>query len=191
MIDLEKLEFTPYTKLFLPLITSSDFDCGNTELNNFLKEDVDGHSDEKITCTYLISYEGKLIGYFTLQADSIDLEENERAEFKVRGIPYKTFPAIKIGRLGIDKKYQHKKVGTTTIHVIIGIVRNLCKTVACRFITVDAKNNAKTVKFYESLGFVKNLANIEGKESISYRFDLFNPSKQTSQFFQSTTETKA
>ena len=145
-------------------------------MNEFLMEDVDQHFREGLAQTMLVIHRNRLIGFLCLLTDSIDLDEEERVGFKSRGITYKSFPAVKIGRLGVDREYQHKGVGSLAVDYIVGLAFKARKYVGCRFLTVDAKNDSRSITFWEGQGFKKNLKeNKANRETISYRYDLLNP----------------
>jgi len=178
-LNLDELEFKDYEPTLLPFIQSSDFDCGIADLNEFLKEDVDMHFNESLTQTMLMLYRNRLIGFFSLLTDSINLGEEAEA-FRSRGISYRTFPAVKIGRLGVDSRFKRKGVGETAFKVVKGLVYHAQRYVGCRFLTVDAKQNGGSLAFWETQGFRKNLkenADHPNRQTISYRFDLLVPPK--------------
>lgn len=64
--------------------------------------------ESKISVIYLCKHEEKILGFFSLSADSIKINENIQPV-------YKYYPAIKIGRLGIQKEYHNMKLGSTII----------------------------------------------------------------------------
>lgn len=172
----DEIEFKVYDPTLLPFIKESIFDCGNEELNGFLREDVDMHYRERLAQTMLIVYRSKLVGYFCLLTDSINLGDAEAEMFRSKGVNYRSFPAAKVGRLGVAKGYQRKGIGLLAIKVIIGLVSKAQKYVGCRFLTVDAKPDEKAIAFWEGIGFKKNLKeNLRKRETVSYRYDLLNP----------------
>ncbi|MDD5317139.1 MAG: GNAT family N-acetyltransferase [Candidatus ainarchaeum sp.] len=175
-VNLDEIEFKEYEPTLLPFIKESNFDCGNADLNEFLKEDVDMHYQESLTQTMLVIYRGKLIGFFSLLTDAINLGDDEVECFKKRGIRYKSFPAVKIGRLGVDVHYKRHGIGTLALKVIKGLAYKAQKYVGCRFLTVDAKQFKESIDFWEGHGFRKNLKeNLRNRETISYRSDLLVP----------------
>jgi len=64
---------------------------------------------------------------------------------------YKTYPAIKLGRLAIDKKYAKSGVGSYIVGRMLNGVIFFSKHIGCRFVTVDAYADAKEV--YKKLDF--------------------------------------
>ena len=99
-----QIKFVKYSPMLMPLIKDSKFDCGNNDLNDFLKEELESHREYMLTQSTLILYEEKrIIGYFSLRTDAIKLSDNEKEPFRTKGLGHKDYPAIKIGRLAIDK----------------------------------------------------------------------------------------
>ena len=128
------------------ILKNLEFDCGDAELNEFLLKDYAKNLESKTCIIYLCKYYEKIVGFFTLSADSIKI--NEKIE------PYYSYyPAIKIGRLGIQKEFHSKKIGTCIIRWITGFCRTLQNKIGIRFISVDAYNHEKQVKFYEKNSF--------------------------------------
>ncbi len=48
----------------------------------------------------------KVAAYFTLSADFIKINTDDLEGFKDKEIPYKEFPAVKIGRLAVSNNFQ-------------------------------------------------------------------------------------
>jgi hypothetical protein len=100
------------------------------------------------------------VGYITLLADCIILQTPEKKkvlkEARDQHRTLYTFPAIKIGRLGVQKNLQRSGVGTHLLRYTVGVVVRLNRelNVGCRFITLDAY--PKSVSFYERKSFVFN-----------------------------------
>jgi ribosomal protein S18 acetylase RimI-like enzyme len=151
-----------------------DFDCSDPDLNEFLRMDSFAYQDAQITNVYLLIYGESVIGFFSLQNDSVKLVLDEKSHAKIIK-PHTEYPAVKIGRLGIDKRYQRKGLGKLIIQIAIGIVREAKRFSACRFLTVDSY--FKAVEFYLSYGFEINRHKeyTSKKHYISLRYDLLNP----------------
>ncbi len=138
----------------------SAFDCGDEDLNDFLKNDAAKFQAEHLSHTRLVFLDGKLVGYLTLLADCIILQtsEKKRALKEARGYHQSvyTFPAVKIGRIGIQKEQQRSGIGRQLLIYTIGVVfrMNTEFNIACRFITLDAY--PESVSWYERHNFTFN-----------------------------------
>ena len=136
------------------------FDCADDELNGFLCDDAIDHVKALLAVTHLLERDGKLIGYFSVLNDSIRRRDitSSRSELErlLKRIPYKkryaSHPAVKVGRFAISKECQSEGLGTVLMDYIKGFFLTNNKT-GCRFITVDAYNNPRTLAFYQKNGF--------------------------------------
>ncbi|GHV67416.1 N-acetyltransferase [Bacteroidia bacterium] len=139
----------------------SSFDCGDTDLNDFLHHDAKDYLKAMLAVTYLVKVEGEIVAYFCLSYDSLTrtaiLTEEEKALWNKVGrkIPNskrrKTYPSVKIGRLAVAKEYAGYGIGQRIIDTITMMYLNEQHHAACRFITVDAYRVALT--FYEKAKF--------------------------------------
>jgi GNAT superfamily N-acetyltransferase len=146
----------------------SAFDCGHADLNDFIKNDCPGQMQRRVSVTKLALYDGAIVGYITLLADSITLHADELGDF-----PFKQVPALKIGRLGIQQKYKGQRLGTALKKYAVGVAFRMNNElgVGCRFLTVDSDPNA--VEFYKKLGFVMSLhKDYKKKDYPNMHYDL-------------------
>ena len=123
------------------------FDCGDTDLNGFLFDDAKNYSKDLIAVTYLIQENDKTIAYFNYRNDKISHTDLDGSieKFAARvGIllpkeksHYKSYPAVKIGRLAVHIDYQKGGgYGKKIINFTKGLFTNKNKT-GCKFITVE------------------------------------------------------
>lgn len=148
-----------------PDFNLTDFDCGIPDLNEFLQKDALPYQNELMGVTYLFVEEknpSKIVSFFTISNDGLhvrDLPSGAKGRINV-GVPrekqfLRTYPSVKIGRLGVNCHYRGVKpvtVGTQLMNFIKGwfIVGN--KT-GCKFILVDAYNLPGPIKYYKANGF--------------------------------------
>jgi len=135
------------------------FDCGDADLNDFFLNDSLAHLKELLAVTYVLESRAKTIAFFSVLNDRISSEDTDRKSLqKIRKtLPvkkrYRSFPAVKVGRLGVHKDYARTGIGTKILNAIKASFTTNNKT-GCRFITVDAYNNECTIKFYLNNGFI-------------------------------------
>jgi GNAT superfamily N-acetyltransferase len=134
-----------------------DFNCNDTDLNEYFHQDAINYTNQLMAVTYVLENKDKTIGFFSVANDKIQIIDNKsvwnRLNRKVSNEKRRTsYPAVKVGRLGIDEKFQGKGVGTMLIRFIKEFFLLGNKT-GCRFITVDAYNNPQTIEFYKKNGF--------------------------------------
>ena len=154
------------------------FDCGIKDLNEFLYSDAKVQMRHLRYTTFIIETDERIIAYYSLANDLLMIEdsiedfceENEETINKIDTSYYeefinsRTFPAVKLGRFAVDKKFQGKSIGSTIIKAIVVSFIEKNKT-GCQFITVDAINCNQTLSFYEKNGFKNLTVNDVCKES--------------------------
>ena len=134
------------------------FDCGDSDLNEFLVSDAKAYQERLLAVTYLVEAEDRTTLYFCLSNDKVTMLETSKGFWrKVKALfPHskhrKEYPAVKIGRLAVDKTFQRSDIrwGTVALDYIKRWMVDGNKT-GCRFITVDAYREA--VPFYVRNGF--------------------------------------
>lgn len=143
------------------------YDSSDKPLVTFFNRDADKLIKGRISTIKTIYLENKFIGYFTLSMSSVEanslLDEKRIATF-----PH---PAIKIGRLLIDKKFRGLGIGGKIITYIAQLAQSLNKLSACRFLIVDAKKGVEN--FYHKNGFVEVKPEFQKSDhSTTMLFDL-------------------
>ncbi len=138
------------------------FDCEDEDLNDFLFNEAVSYPKELLATTFVMENDKQTLGYYSLLNDSLQLKEemftskSQFRKFLRELMPYpkrhlKTIPALKIGRLAIDKTFKGKGLGSVIMANIISKCIKMNQEQACRLITVDAYKQA--VPFYQKMGF--------------------------------------
>ena len=168
----------------------SSFDCGNPDLNDFFRDDAFMHRQHLLAETYYFqpikaTREDIFIpvAFISFLNDNIPLTKEEgktnKKDFKKqisKVIPYKfrrynTFPAVKIGRLGVNKDYHRHNLGTYLLNMTKEFFLTHNRT-GCRFITVDAYRDDATINFYKKNGFQFLIKEDGDRETRIMYFDL-------------------
>ena len=170
--DIEIIELGDSTSQFI-----RNFECDVGEIKKFLVEDALNQSREGVNRTFLwMSREThQLLGYITICVDSIHLDKFQRDEEAKRGLPYKALPALKIARMGVQREFCRKGIGTKMISFAVKKALDINRIAACRFITLDAKSdvpeNLKPIRFYKKNDF-KELKYKKKEKSVPMFKDL-------------------
>lgn len=153
---------TPYTREVAEYCDS--FCCGDSELDSFFAQQVFLYQEEllcKAFC-WINKYNDKeIVAVATFSYDGIKsytLDNSSRNSLQ-RKIPYKkhhrSYPAMLIGRLGVNKIYQGKGLNLGT--QLMGSIKDLCADEdgmgICRYLLVDAYNTEATLHYYTKNGF--------------------------------------
>ena len=148
------------------------FLCGDKDLDDFFHNDAAKYERQLLGKSYSFRLKrdnSTVVCAFTLSNSSIDARNlpNNRRKKLTEYIPHEkslsSYPATLIGRLGVDKEFGGKGIGTELIKFIKQWMLIPTYITACRYLTVDAYNNEPTLKFYEANGF-KTLFSSEKQE---------------------------
>ncbi|MDR3366610.1 MAG: GNAT family N-acetyltransferase, partial [Prevotellaceae bacterium] len=133
------------------------FESEDKDLNDFLLNDAKNYSKSLLAVTYMYQTDDEIVGYFSLSNDSLIKNDSEKSGWnKVnRAIPNdkrrKSYPSVKIGRLAVTKKHAGMGIGRLMLLTVKNMYINVQQQAACRFLTVDAYQNA--LPFYQKNSF--------------------------------------
>ncbi len=157
----------------------SEFNCGDDDLNEFIINDAPLYRKTLLSITYILvnKHNNKVIAFFSVANDRISIQDfpsdtdfNRFRKHKfVNDKRLKSYPAIKICRLGIDKSVQGHQIGTFLIDFIATLFVTDNKS-GCRFMTVDAYSQA--IPFYIKNDFAFLSTEDEGQSTRLMYFDL-------------------
>ena len=138
------------------------FTCGDRDLDDFFTNDCFAYSKELLGKTYCFRMDTNprvVVCTFTLANAGIRVSDlpNARKKKIETDIPHikalKDYPAVLVARLGVSKDYRSLNIGSDALSYIkLWFLEPYNKT-GCRFMIVDAYNNAETISFYEKNGF--------------------------------------
>lgn len=161
------------------LFDLNEFDCGDEDLNDFLHNESRLYEDALIAATYLVVSLStrKVLAYFSLANDKISLSDFEsKTEFNrfrkqkfVNEKRLRSYPALKIGRLAIDKSMRNQSIGTYLLEYVSSMMVDERKS-GCRFVTVDAYVDAIPFYIKNDYQFLNN--DDEDKNTRVMYFDL-------------------
>ncbi|MCF0219963.1 MAG: GNAT family N-acetyltransferase [Muribaculaceae bacterium] len=138
------------------------FSCGDEDLDAFFASDCFAYAKQLLGKTYcyrLDSDKKTIVSAFTLANAGIRVSDlpNSRKKKVEADIPHvktlKDYPAVLIGRLGVSKDFRSMHVGSDILEYIKYWFFDSNNKTGCRFVIVDAYNDAATKAFYERNGF--------------------------------------
>jgi len=162
-INIRKLESSDRT---------TDFDCGDAQLNEYLKRYALKDQRRMFGVTYAaVCCEEppcKVIGYYTLANTSIPRQG--LPEEILKGTPkYQGLPAFLLGRLAVDKRYQGKDIGEVLLSRCFEHCLTIAKVSGARYLITDARESA--VSWYERYNF-RTIVGAANPDSIKMFVDL-------------------
>ncbi|MGK7905263.1 MAG: GNAT family N-acetyltransferase [Hormoscilla sp.] len=160
MANSGKFEGVDFSQLDIELLTpelrslGQGFRCVRGEFVTYWKQGRIQREVDAYLCQCWISrVENALAGYITLLADKLQVEDVLLVE---EGVKYRTFPAVKIGLLAVDRRT--KGLGVRLMEWAIDYaIAEVVPIIGVRFITVDALYDSDVDPPYDTSGFYSKL----------------------------------
>lgn len=134
------------------------FDCGEPELDLFIRKHARQNEDRGISRTYVVvrGSDPRVLGYYTLRMGAVESEDLPAEE--VRRLPRYPIPVIHLARLGVDRSVQGQGVGQALVASALRKAVLASEIVGAFAVEVSAKNE-EAQRFYEKYGFKAFLDN--------------------------------
>lgn len=126
-----------------------DFDCGESELNTYLKTIARQHMDKGLAQVWVAVTEPgspRIIGYYTLSMTSLEPEDLPRK------IGIKRIPAILLGKLAVDQRFHGQKIGVRLLMHAQRSALLVSRQVGVHAMVVDALDE-QAAAFYHKYDF--------------------------------------
>jgi ribosomal protein S18 acetylase RimI-like enzyme len=129
----------------------SRFDCGVPMLDTYLRERASQDEKRQVAACFVAidPASNNVAGYYTLSATALALDDLP-ADIVKRLPRYGEVPAVLMGRLAVDRRYQGQKLGFMLLANAASRVLN--GDVAAFALVVDAVDDS-AVRFYRHAGF--------------------------------------
>jgi len=141
--------FTPVQKIG-PQHDTDPFDCGQPELNRFLKRYALISQAAGSAQTYVVCRGKRIVGYYTLTVGSV--AHSEAPERVTKGIPRHPVPLMILARLAVDSTEQNKGLGAALLKDAMLRTLNAADIAGIRALFVHAKDDDAR-RFYEHFDF--------------------------------------
>lgn len=121
------------------------FDCGNPALNQYLKQQAGQDQDKRYAVTWVLKvaeHSEEIVAYYTLSNTSLLIDnftEDERKQLRLTKQPH--IPAILLGRLAVDRRYQGNGIGKVVLWNALWRAHQLSQTSGCLLFLIDAKDD--------------------------------------------------
>lgn len=140
----------------------SNFDCGEDEVNNWLRNNVLNATYNWNSGVYLaVDLQQNIIGYFTICSTSLRLAICDDETKKKHHYTGKSIPALLLGQLGIDLRYRGENLknfpgnipqGPLLLEEAISVAESLAVQTGSLALSVDAINY-DIIPWYVKHGF--------------------------------------
>lgn len=128
----------------------SKFDCGSTPLNDYLRKHALQNQQNRSARTYVVLRAGRVVGYYTLAAGSVERDESPARVAK--GLANYPVPIFLLARLGVDQTEKGKGLGAGLLKDALLRCVQAADIVGCRAVLVHAKDH-QAQTFYRKFGF--------------------------------------
>lgn len=190
-IFVENTFMIPYTQEVADYC--NPFSCGDDDLDDFFSNDVFLYEKELLGKTYCWinrANQQEIVAIATLSYDGIKTYtlDNPSKNAFLRKIPqqkrHRSYPAVLIGRLGVNKNFQGQglNVGTQLMDALKYWFVDENNKAACRYMLVDAYNSESTLHYYQKNGF-KPLYKTENGEKDAFGISSHETLKSRIFFF--------
>ena len=147
----------------------SEFSC-DSDLNEYFHKNAIDNEDELISKNYVFAEKetGFPCAIFTVSnaeiksCNEIDMAISSNSR-------YKTYPAVRIGRLATHEKRMRQGIGSKLL-LFIKVWFTISNKTGCRFIVVDSRKDA--ISFYKKNGFEDYLENDPNSKYSILIYDL-------------------
>ena len=129
----------------------SNFDCSNEEedlgLNELIHTEALQYQRDCMGITYVFLNRNMPLGFVTIAMYAIEVKET-----RLRIVTSeKRYPALLLGRLGVDNNYRRQDIGCCMIQWVVAFAQEQTKKMGCRFVVVLTRQSK--VDFYKKCGF--------------------------------------
>jgi len=128
---------------------STGFDCGQPELDDWLRLQALGNEASGASRTYVICAEGRVVGYYALATGAI---ARAAATGRVRRQMPDPVPVMILGRLAIDTRFQGHGLGHALLRDALLRTLQVAEHAGIRAVLLHA-TTAEAKRFYERAGF--------------------------------------
>ena len=138
----------------IELLTSAHdidgFDCGVSSLNDWLQRYALKNQDLNVSRTFVLSDDGRVIGYYCLSANGID--RNLLPKNLARGKP-NPVPVVLLGRLGVSVDCKGRGFGSVLLEDSFVRVMSVLDVIGFSSMLVHALDDG-LIDFYVRHGFI-------------------------------------
>ena len=130
----------------------AEFDCGRPVLDGWLVSRALRNEQEGGSRTYVVSEDGKVIGYYCLAAGSV---MRRAAPGRIRRNMPELIPVVLLGRLAVTRSHQGKGIARALVRDAVLRTLQAAEIAGIRALLVHSLDE-DAAAFYRHLGFVKS-----------------------------------
>lgn len=132
---------------------ADQFDCGQEELDRFLKKFALSNQSANAAQTYVTCRTSRVVGYYSLAVGSVQPEESTQRV--VKGLARHPVPVMILARLAVDRSEQGTGIGKALLKDTLLRTAQAADIAGIRALVVHAKDeNAR--RWYEQFDFERS-----------------------------------
>lgn len=149
------------------------FDCGQKDLNAYLKRIALQHIKKNVSKTFVLAEQDEILGYYTL--GSYEIVPDRLPHTYIKGFPRSSnIPGLLLGRLAVSLSHQRSGFGTRLLLDALERTHIVARNLGVFGLFVDAKDETARA-FYGKFGFLSLAEN---------RFKMFLPIQTITSLFE-------
>ena len=115
------------------------FSCGRPDLDRFLEHYAGQNQfNLHLAVTYVALAEGRIVGFATVAASSIERASVPSARLRKR-LPAYPLPVLRLARLGVDTRVQGLGIGKVLLRHVLNLAVEQRHRIGCVGVVTDAK----------------------------------------------------
>jgi predicted N-acetyltransferase YhbS len=134
-------------------------------LNEFIHTEALEYQQDCMGSTYVFFHQDVPMGFATIAMYAIEVKETKLG----RVTSEKRYPALLLGRLGVDNNYRKRHVGLCMVQWTVARAQVMAKEIGCRFVVVLTRQSK--VGFYKECGF-EVCPNYDNKKKVLMNFQI-------------------
>jgi N-acetylglutamate synthase-like GNAT family acetyltransferase len=132
------LNSQPFIEKLTAAHALTEFDCGRSELNQFIQKYAYQNQQANSSQTYVGIYENMVIGYYSLTVGSI--VHTQAPDRVIKGQPRHPIPVMILARLAVDIRWQNRGVGKGLLKDALKRTAQAADIAGIRALLVHAKD---------------------------------------------------
>ena len=121
-------------------------------VDDFIHNKAGLYKENNLCVIYTVKYTNKVCGFFTLSMAGLEIKRLIDGD-KISDVSQlRSYPALLLGFMGVDKKFRCKKIGSWICKHCIGFAVGLSTKIGCGYVVLQT--NTANRGFYEKFDFI-------------------------------------
>ena len=127
-------------KLKKDLFDINDFECSNSEYENYIKDEAYEDQKNSIAQTWVFVYKNQnIVGYVSIAMGDLNKTQHK----KLNNFPHTNVPGILLGRLATHKKFEDLRIGQNMVNWVFSEAIHYAKYIGCRILYLNPEQGVE------------------------------------------------